>query len=222
MSGKRINRIIVLKRTDDYVTPKGQHKTRWLCKCDCGNEFITTATNLRSGQVSSCGCYRDELRRENGKKNAKHHGYGTRLYRIYRGMWQRCYDKNVKQYSRYGGRGIKICEEWLGEKGFENFRQWALKNGYSDNLSIDRIDNDKGYSKDNCRWCTNKEQMNNRRVNVCLTLNGETHTMAEWSDITGINVATIKSRYRAGWSDEDILTKEIDKRKATKKEKRKE
>ena len=193
------------------------NKTAWRCICDCGNEKVTTSDNLLRNITKSCGCYQNDVRVANGHKNAKHHGYGTRLYRIYRGMWQRCYDKNVKHFMRYGGRGISICDEWLGENGFVNFREWAYKSGYKENLSIDRKDNDDGYNPNNCRWATDKEQMNNRRKNIKLTYKGETHTMAEWAEVTGINVATIKSRHRAGWKDEDILARKVDTRKATRK-----
>ena len=211
LTGQRYGRLTVVERSGDIGG-----KTAWLCICDCGNKKRITATNLKQGITKSCGCYQNEVRIVNGHSNAKHGGYGTRLYRIYRGMWQRCYDENVKHYQRYGARGITICDEWLGTDGFAMFRDWAYSHGYNETLSIDRKDNNKSYSPDNCRWATNKEQMNNRRCNVYLSLNGEQHTMAEWSDITGINVRTIKSRHRAGWKDEDVLTAPVDKRKASK------
>jgi hypothetical protein len=211
LTGRKFGRLTVLKRSENI-----RDKTAWLCVCECGNAKVITADNLKRGVTRSCGCYRDYIRIENGRRNGTHHGFGTRIYRIYRGMWQRCYDKNVSQYSRYGGKGIKICDEWLGENGFVAFRNWSEKNGYQDNLSIDRINNNGDYSPTNCRWATDKEQMNNRNCNVFLCMNGEKHTMAEWSDITGISRATIKSRHRAGWNDVDILTKPVDKRKATK------
>ena len=211
LTGKRFGRLEVVEKTE-----KIRGNTTWLCKCDCGNYKPVIYWNLVSGITKSCGCLQQELRMQ-GRKNIKHGGYGTRLYRIYRGMWERCYNKNVSQYPRYGGRGIHICEEWLGEKGFENFREWASTHGYQDDLSIDRIENEKNYSPDNCRWVSNKTQQNNRRVNVILTYKGEKHTMAEWSDIIGIPRATIKSRHRAGWSDEDIITRPIDKSRSVKK-----
>lgn len=217
LTGMRFGRLVALERAEDYVTPKGQHKTQWRCRCDCGNEIITNSSNLRSGITKSCGCFADEIRSQNGHNNKKHGGFGTRLYRIYRGMWQRCYDKKVSQYPRYGGRGISICDEWMGETGFERFREWSYANGYDDLLTIDRINNDGNYSPDNCRWCTQKEQQNNRMCNVLLTVDGETHTMAEWSDISGINVSTIKSRHNAGWNDYDIIHTPVDMRRATKK-----
>ena len=209
LTGKRFGRLVVLERAEDNILPSGQHKTMWKCVCDCGGEKITTRTNLVRGITKSCGCYALETRIEQGHKNAKHHGNGTRIYRIYRGMCERCYNKNASQYPRYGARGIAISKDWLGEHGFERFREWAFSNGYSDDLTIDRINNNESYSPTNCRWATNKQQSNNRRTNVFITYNGETHTLAEWSEITGINVSTIKTRYRRGWNDIDILTRPI-------------
>lgn len=105
------------------------------------------------------------------------------------------------------GRGIKVCKEWLGEHGFQDFYRWALENGYQDNLTIDRIDVNGNYEPNNCRWSTMKEQQNNRRDNHILELNGEKHTIAEWSEITGINAGTIRSRLKLDWSIEEALTK---------------
>ena len=139
----------------------------------------------------------------------KHNGSRTRLYHIYYGMMHRCYKPKCKEYKRYGGRGIKMCNEWIGKDGFVTFRDWALKNGYSNDLSIDRIDNNGGYTPQNCRWVTDKIQKNNMSSNTLLTYNGETHTISEWSDITGIKAITISTRKRYGWSDEDTLVRPV-------------
>lgn len=128
-----------------------------------------------------------------------------RLYRIWMAMRARCMCKNLKTYKRYGGRGIKICDEW---NDYLVFKEWALSNGYSDHLSIDRINNDGNYEPSNCRWATNKEQANNKRNNHIITINGESHTFAEWSKISGINYSTIRSRInRNKISPEEILLK---------------
>lgn len=124
-------------------------------------------------------------------------------------MKGRCYTKTDRAYKDYGGRGITICDEWLGEKGFENFYKWSMANGYTDDLSIDRIDNNKGYSPDNCRWADEKTQCRNRRTNHLITFNGETKSMAEWSEITRIPYSTICRRIKLGWKVEDILTREV-------------
>lgn len=130
-------------------------------------------------------------------------GKKKRLYHIWLSMRERCNNKNHVQYANYGGRGIKVCKEW---DDYLSFKEWALSNGYCENLTIDRVDNDKGYSPDNCRWATAKEQANNRRSNHLLTLNGETHNIEWWAQKTGLPRHAIDGRIRRGWSDCEILT----------------
>ena len=129
---------------------------------------------------------------------------GTRLYRCYRDMLSRCKGTAKKSKANYYDRGITYCAEW---ETFEAFRDWALSHGYREDLTLDRINNNKGYSPDNCRWATRSVQNNNTRQNHFITYNGETHTLKEWSDILGINYKTLKSRidlYR--WSVEEAFT----------------
>lgn len=135
---------------------------------------------------------------------AKMHGMkGTRLYRIWVNMRQRTKNPNNHEYGDYGGRGIKLCKDW--EK-FENFCKWAKENGYAENLTIDRKDNEKGYSPDNCRWVTAKANNRNKRNNHCLAYKGETKTIAEWAEITGLSKAMIRYRVtKMGWSAERAL-----------------
>lgn len=198
LTGKKFGRLTVLKRVNNQ---KGKD-TVWLCRCDCGNLTEVTSGHLKDGHTKSCGCFG----RERTSETFKTHGMSdTRLYRIYKKMYRRCYRPQTKWYENYGGRGITICPEWLGEHGFESFAKWAFENGYADNLSIDRIDNDKGYSPDNCRWATAKEQANNTRSTVFLTYNGETKPVSEWSEITGIRQDTLTMRKRSGWTDEEII-----------------
>lgn len=134
-----------------------------------------------------------------------------RLHRIYRNMIERCSGGQERFYRNYVQRGITICDEWI--KNFDSFFEWAISNGYKPNLSIDRIDNSKGYSPDNCRWATQKQQMNNYRDNVIMTLDGVSHTLSEWSEITGINRQTLYYRKYYGWSDEKALTTSVLSRK---------
>ena len=128
-----------------------------------------------------------------------------RLYRIWSGMKSRCKAKpGERWYSTYSSRGIRVCDEWA--KDFSKFRDWSLSHGYKSNLSIDRIDNNKGYSPDNCRWATFFQQLNNKQFNVKLTYNGVTHTLSEWGEIINKPAATIYRRKCKGWSDSEALT----------------
>ena len=153
------------------------------CVCNCGNKVIVRNSSLSSGNTQSCGC----LRLERSISAMTKHGQSkSRLYRIYVDIKTRCYTPTHINYHNYGGRGIKVCEEWLGEQGSTRFIEWALSNGYSDSLSIDRIDVDGNYSPSNCRWSTIKEQSNNKRTNIRYTYNGETKTIAEWAETWGV------------------------------------
>ena len=131
-----------------------------------------------------------------------------RLRSIYNGMRLRCYNENSINYKYYGGKGVTICDEWL--LSFENFFDWAINNGYNENLTIDRIDSEKEYSPDNCKWSTKKEQAYNRSMSVKLTLNGRTMYMTEWAEELEIDKKILSWRYNNGWSDEEILSRPRD------------
>lgn len=118
---------------------------------------------------------------------------------------RRCLNPDYKYFYLYGERGISVCEEWLGKEGQKNFREWAVNNGYEKGLTIDRIDNNKGYSPDNCRWVTAKEQSYNRRSNKLITIHGKTQTVTEWAKETGIPIGTIQNRLRYGWEEDRLL-----------------
>lgn len=195
LTGKRFGRLTVLSFVEDH-----RQGTYWLCRCDCGNEKVIKGQSLREGWTKSCGCFDRETK---GSRASTHGLSKTRLYRIWVNMHRRCeYEKNGG-YSYCGAKGITVCEEW---KSFEPFRDWALANGYTDNLTIDRIDNSIGYMPSNCRWVTMKAQENNRRNCHYLTLNGETHTVTEWAEIKGISKHTLSGRInKLGWSVERAL-----------------
>ena len=131
-----------------------------------------------------------------------------RLKSIYNGMRLRCYNEDNVNYKYYGGKGVAICDEWL--LSFENFFDWAINNGYNENLTIDRIDSEKEYSPDNCKWSTKKEQAYNRSMSVKLTLNGRTMYMTEWAEELEIDKKILSWRYNNGWSDEEILSRPRD------------
>jgi hypothetical protein len=151
--GQRFGKLIVTGSGPDGVCGKA----RWTCLCDCGTETLSYANNLIRGKSLSCGCARKEHPHYGGKT----HGEScTRLFRIWVDMRSRCKYPSTTHYHRYGGRGISVCTEW--EISFEAFRDWALNNGYSDSLTIDRIDNDGNYEPSNCRWVTNRENCKNR------------------------------------------------------------
>lgn len=132
----------------------------------------------------------------------------NRLHNIWSGMKRRCNNPNNEAYARYGGRGIKVCDEWSAEKnGYWNFEKWSLMNGYQDDLSIDRIDNDGDYEPSNCRWTTMKQQGNNTQFNIFLEYQGVRLTLKEWSEYLEVPYHVIHQRYKRGWNAHDILTK---------------
>lgn len=134
---------------------------------------------------------------------ARHNKCNTRLYSIWTSMKTRCYNSNHEAYARYGGRGIAVCDEWRND--FMSFYNWALSHGYNDTLTIDRIDNNKGYEPNNCRWTTRKQQSRNLRNNKNITINGETRCLTEWCNILGLNYYTVWERLNYGWSVKKAL-----------------
>ena len=137
-------------------------------------------------------------------------GRYTRLGRIYHNMKTRCTNPNYDKYKWYGGKGISICDEWMNS--YDVFEEWAMSHGYTDKLTLDRIDANKNYCPENCRWVDRKTQANNRTSNRVITYNGQTKTLQEWAEITGINYNTLSNRFKAGWSADEALTKPIDTR----------
>lgn len=187
LTGQRFGRLTVVR----YLN-KDERKTKtynWLCKCDCGNYVHAHISKLKSGYAKSCGCI---VKEHIGNVNRKYKNIDKRLYSVYKMMILRCYDENEKKYNDYGGRGIVVCEEWLGNLGFDVFSEWAYANGYDKTAergqcTIDRIDVNGNYEPSNCRWTTNKKQQNNRRNCVYIEHNGYIKTIAEWAEYFGVN-----------------------------------
>lgn len=194
--GRKIGRLTVIKKSED----SSPRKIRYVCLCDCGNTKIISGNNLGIGRTESCGC----LWRERVKNNGVEHGLSrTRIHKVWSGMIERCSLKSAGSYLNYGGRGISVCEEW---KNFIKFYEWAMENGYSDDLTLDRIDVNGNYEPGNCRWATHIQQSNNRRNNRFIECNGVIHTEAEWSRMIGGGNGTVSRRLKHGWSIEDAVT----------------
>lgn len=182
------------KKKGIYINCKTCEKSFYIKPCHIGQKFYCSLKCAYRGRIK----HGDTRGRRNEKKRV------SRLWRIWRGMRNRCLKSSYPEYSRYGGRGITICKEWLD---YSNFKKWAKKNGYSNSLTIDRIDNDKGYFPDNCRWATRTEQQRNRRDNICLTFKGKTLLLVEWAEKLNIPLGTLYHRKcKTDMSDEEIIT----------------
>lgn len=198
-SGTRYGRLVVTK----YLGKVGYGAAIYECKCDCGNIINVQYSSLSSGVTTSCGCAHADIMREKLTKHGYRH---TRIYNTWLNMIQRCYNPKNTQYFRYGGRGIKVCDEWRdSDKGSENFINWAIENGYTDKLTIDRIDSDGNYCPENCRWVNYKVQGNNTSRNTYLHLGRFVFSEQIWAEILGYNSETLYRRRNNGWSDEEVL-----------------
>lgn len=160
LRGQRFGRLTVI---DLDSIEKANHGTRsvWKCLCDCGTVFVVRGSALTTGNTQSCGCLQKERSKETGQRNITHGGSHTRLYRIWHDMKNRCYREKDISYKHYGAKGVTICDEWLND--FGEFQKWALNNGYSQDLTLDRIDPSGSYEPSNCRWATWHEQNTNKR-----------------------------------------------------------
>ena len=203
LTGKKFGKLEVIG-----VHDTGSRKTYYVCQCDCGNIKVVRADALISGATKSCGCIKKEQDKINLTANHKHKMSGTRIYETWQDMKRRCYNKQNARYDRYGGRGITVCDEWLNN--FQSFYDWAISNGYSDDLTIDRIDNDGNYEPSNCRWSTAKEQCNNRGSNINITIGNATKSLMCWCEIFNVDYKKVYARYkRNGYEGIDRLFNDI-------------
>lgn len=196
MIDKRYGRLIILEQSG---------KNKWgeklaVCKCDCGTIRTIRIKSLKKGDTKSCGCFARETRR---KRKLTHGRSKTYLYFVWRNMINRCKWEKSNSYKDYGGRGITICKRW---GNFENFLK-DMGDRPTTKHTLDRIDNNGDYSPENCRWATRKEQMNNTRRSRFLTFQGETHTVDEWSEITGIKYSTLAMRLKKDWPIDLVFKK---------------
>lgn len=186
ITGQKFGRLLVLERCG-YI---GKN-IAWRCLCDCGNETIVGISNLRNGSVKSCGCLARELSSLRLKKHGK---TNTILYKTWKNIKNRCYNKNTKKYNYYGGRGIFVCEEWLNN--FESFYNWSIHNGWKKGLTIDRIDVNGNYEPSNCRWVDWKTQQRNKSNNIYVNFEGEKVCLKEYAERKNISYDKARKIYK--------------------------
>lgn len=196
LSGRKFGKLTVIEQHGHIGD-----KVAWLCRCECGNEKVVSGSNLITSQTTSCGCVWKSTMKDVHTTHGMRH---TKIYKIWEAMKRRCDSPKAERYPQYGGRGIKYTPEW---SKFEPFYAWALSAGYSEGLSIDRINVDGNYEPSNCQWVTMKQQGYNKTTSRFLTYQGETLTVAEWSEKTGIPYFDLYQRIaKLGWSTERALT----------------
>ena len=196
LTNKKFNKLTVIKKVKNQ-----NHKTMWLCQCDCGNTTLVITSNLTCNRIKSCGCLKNE---QLIKRNTTHNQRHTHLYEVWKTMKQRCNNPRSKSYKNYGGRGIKVCDDWVNS--FKSFYEWSMLNGYKKGLTIDRINNNGNYCPENCRWADRITQANNSRWNKHITINGKDDTLANWLRFYNIKDYEYYKRIKKGYSEQEALT----------------
>jgi hypothetical protein len=178
-------------------------RSYWLCQCDCGNKKVVRSDALISYKTISCGCFKKQQDKINLSANHKDNQTKERLYHIWSAMCQRCGNENNHSYENYGGRGIFVCDEWRSD--YRNFREWAEKNGYRENLTIERIDVNSNYCPENCCWIPFNRQERNQRRTIRVTIDGVTQPLIDLAEQYGLNPGTVRKRYHSGYRQKEYL-----------------
>lgn len=204
---KKFGRLTVVSlayKVQRYKTngQRGGYREFYNCLCDCGNTCVVEKWQLIKGCTKSCGCYKREFAQSSF---STHNLTNHRLYNTWCHMKGRCYNSDNKAYSNYGGRGITVCDEWKND--FQAFYNWAMANGYKEDLTLDRIDVNGNYEPDNCRFTTMKVQQNNKQNHFYITIYNRTQTLAEWCEEKKLDYNKIMARIQSGWTIEDAFTK---------------
>lgn len=206
LTGKKFGMLTVIEQTDKK-TKNGN--AIWICRCECGNIKEIGGSSLN--YYKSCGCLRMARSKDFGTRMTKHSESRTRLYSIWSHMKDRCNNPKNKRYKDYGGRGISVCKEWLNS--YDLFSKWAKDNGYNDDLTIDRIDNNGNYEPTNCRWATNTEQVLNRRSNKIIEYHGKRQSLKAWSIELDISYDCLQTRLARDWTVEEAFNTPVNERR---------
>lgn len=205
LTNKRCGNLIVNGIHSKYKTPNGTNRILWDCTCKCGKTVVVDGASLRSGHTSSCGCLSS---RTSIQERSRTHGKSkTRLYGIWCGMHSRCYNPNRRAYQHYGAKGIVVCQEWHDYLVFEN---WALTNGYTDKLTIERLDVTGDYEPSNCCWIGKSQQSDNRSTSLVYSYNGKSQNLTRWAEEVGIKYSTLYARLKVyGMDFEKAITLKV-------------
>ena len=203
LKDRKFERLVVRAYAGARQKPCGTFDHLWICDCACGSVSTVSGGHLRSGHTTSCGCASADIAR---KRMTRHGRAGSRMHRVWQQMKQRCYNKKCGQFFDYGGRGITVCDRWLGRDGFENFSSDMGNPPGPGRWTVERKNNDAGYSPNNCVWATYRQQMRNRRSNHLITFQGRTMCMLQWAEEKGLTKSALKHRIRRKWPIEKALT----------------